>query len=130
MNKHRLLKLADYLDNLNPKEFCFWRVISDCGTVGCACGHLPKLFPRLARYVIRSGLIVDIQCIATDSRWYPLVDAKIFNISASDAWHLFKPEKQKALGLPLVGRGARPKTVAKLIRAYVEKYGKPKRKTK
>ncbi|MDE1971069.1 MAG: hypothetical protein KGI50_05875 [Patescibacteria group bacterium] len=44
MNKKRLIQLADYLDNLDPK---FWNFrVTMCGSVGCAVGHLPNVFPK------------------------------------------------------------------------------------
>jgi hypothetical protein len=41
MNIEKLLKLCDFLDTLPPEKFNY----DKCGTVCCAVGWLPKLFP-------------------------------------------------------------------------------------
>ena len=56
MNKDKLLQLADHIEKLDDKLWNYSHyvdVVIDCGTVGCAIGHLPDLWPE-------SWKIVDV----------------------------------------------------------------------
>lgn len=50
----RLLKLADFLQTLPPEKFSLFGYVQEsiggCGTVCCAIGWLPKLFPESWRW--------------------------------------------------------------------------------
>ena len=48
-HKKRLLKLASFLETLHHKKFDFNIVRNECGTVGCAVGWTPNVFPRLVK---------------------------------------------------------------------------------
>lgn len=42
----RLLTWADFLDNLHHRKFSLELWANECGTVACAAGWLPTIFPR------------------------------------------------------------------------------------
>ena len=57
--RSRLYVLADFLDRLTLAQFDFDHVILDdncplkypgCGTIGCAIGYTPHVFPKIVRY--------------------------------------------------------------------------------
>lgn len=57
VGNRRLLKLADFLEELPPEKFNFFEVVSSgehnghtCATVACAIGWTPKVFPRLVKW--------------------------------------------------------------------------------
>lgn len=59
----RLLKLADFLEELPPEKFNFFKVVSrgehnghTCATVACAIGWTPKVFPRLVKWHYLKGI--------------------------------------------------------------------------
>lgn len=131
MNAKRLLKLADFLDTLPLAKFDFGVIAQQegkpmraalragktrCGTVGCAIGWMPAVFPRGLRWderryksypdvVLRS----DPDCIdfAAAATW--------FGITRSAAEQLFTPGAGYS-GLP---ENATPKQVARHIRKWV-----------
>ena len=56
VTKRRLLKLAAFLDTLPPEKWDFLHIITrknpsrTCGTVCCAIGWTPVVFPRLIKW--------------------------------------------------------------------------------
>ena len=141
MNKERLLKLVEFLNGLDPSEFQFSSTIdsvdekNECGTVCCAMGWTPRVFPDLvewAPYLLRSGalssitpLLIKLKCGHEISHTYPDIAARIFDIPRADAVALFTPAYQHELitkyGMPIknLGSDANPSDVASAIETYV-----------
>lgn len=131
MNKQRMLKLADFLDNLPAKKFDFaiFRTIAcdapyvapeSCGAVGCAIGWMPTVFPRVCKewvaFKTKNGYTLKNQGFFTPA-------AKVLDLATDHCEDLFSP------GVPVKGLNPRslseqttPKAVAKRIRQFVEKY--------
>ena len=131
MNKQRMLKLADFLDNLPTKKFDFsiFRDRDDtavytppekCGAVGCAIGWMPTVFPRVCKswmgskmkngYTVKPGLWFD------DA-------AKVLDIDYNDCDNLFSPGGcVPGLRPTALSENTTPKKVAARIRQFVEKY--------
>jgi len=156
MNKKRLLKLADFLDELPRKLFDFGTVAyaekgltpkqalkagPKCGTVGCAMGWAPVVFPRLLKYVKETDIdptdqFADPTQIFIELRdksaildeWtqhdYSTIASEIFDIPNDDANALFTPDYTSFNSVPALETGlsdkATPKQVAKRIRRYVK----------
>ena len=118
----RLRKLADFLDKLQRSHFDFAIVRgkyspfpgNDCGTVGCAIGWCPTVFPK-ACHINVAG-----QAVRIDGRYrsYFAAGARLFGMSDDDAYHLFTPREPS----PATGRDlsyfATHKQVARRIRTY------------
>lgn len=122
MREDRLLKLAGFLDTLPRKKFDFGEVMNNCGTCGCACGWIPTVFPDECKEL---GIVWDgwtFRRNGTRTSYYR-VASLVFEMDEGDALYLFTPGDQSRIGLPNVPENATPKRVAKLIRAYVQKYG-------
>ncbi len=46
MNIGRIYKLIEHLKTVPPERWAFNRVITPCGTAGCAVGQFPHLWPE------------------------------------------------------------------------------------
>jgi len=136
MNATRLLKLADFLDQLPRQKFDFARIAHEghksmrdalkagkhrCGTVACAIGWTPVVFPRLVRWVTLNIGSRDLDvCLRSDDDSIDFdAAAQIFDIEYDDACFLFDPGDSR------LGDGATPKQVAKHIRKFVKRGGQP-----
>lgn len=139
MNKERLLKLADFLEELPETKFNFLEVIykydeiNNCGSVCCAVGWTPRLFPDEVSW---DGFQKLINPHTNTQEPYTDVAERLFGINISDAEGLFSPDEQYNLRrdyiddetydpfkphmFPDLGDQAKPKQVAQLIRNYVE----------
>ena len=111
----RLLRLAAFLDTLPREKFDFRRWISEkdsrgCGTVCCAIGWTPVVFPRLARYDA-DGLSVRGQSPGTGAM-------ELFEMNIDDVLGVFYPRGRyhRNSGLP---QSATPTQVANHIRKFV-----------
>lgn len=147
MQSKRLLKLANFLLNLNPKKFDLNEVIAsdikmqdnpseilnECGTVGCAVGWCPSVFPKLVgiKYYCSVGpswgeqnqLYRVFDKKHPDAIEYDRFASVFFGITESEAEYLFYPfayHKSK--------RG--PKSVANRILNFVKNKGRIRRNTK
>jgi hypothetical protein len=122
--RKRLLKLADFLDALPREKFDFGVITrvdgkpmrealkaahERCGTVGCAIGWMPVVFPQLVMWDDDHGVVLksdpwvlDFECAK-----------EVFNLTDYESGRLFMP---LASGL---GRDATPKQVARHIRKFV-----------
>jgi hypothetical protein len=131
MNKDKLLKLADFLTNLKPSEFDFSEIVGEfdydnnCGTVCCAIGWLPVVFPEEAVWVdelsITSTLISNNGAFNTTQ--------SIFEITEEESVGLFEPNAQYKLRdkfnvgvdvFPYLDDDATHIEVADMIRKFVE----------
>lgn len=121
LGKERLLKLADFLDELPEKNFNFGtvrRVSYECGTVGCAVGWLPEVFP--------GDWVVSINGYAVDligCEYYSFRAAgEYFGITHQESKNLFDLQTNgpyEQLGFHLY-RDVKAPTVAQVIREFVE----------
>ena len=96
-HKNRLLKLADFLDTLPRKQFDLTLVLEErpCGTVGCAMGWTPTVFPRLVS-VDRKQSYCDIR---TDkAKGFGSVAKEIFGLTVSEITGLFCPDSAMVIG--------------------------------
>lgn len=139
IHKQRLLKLAKHLrgKNLSVEEFNFWEIHhrTKCGTLGCAIGELPALFPKHFRMKLRIATSFpgdkfgDVVLRAKPSHWDFQAAESFFGLDGDECAHLFSPYAQDTNlygGNELCGR-ATAKQVAANIEAFVkrkEKEGK------
>jgi hypothetical protein len=128
----RLLKVTRHLERgkLVHKKFDFGRVNDGplnkkgCGTLGCAMGELPDIFPRDWGFDPEGMLKKSRRPIC---RWTETILRRqfdieeYFNITKDERLHLFYPDVQKPyiFGGKKLGRKASRKAVAKNIRAFV-----------
>lgn len=122
----RLRKLADFLDTLKRDAFNFGTLVDDwdwngrgrrqpgCGTVACAWGWAPHVFPRLLEW--RAGTPM-IRARAVCGPWYWNA-SDFFGLNTREVLHLFSPGQVPWNKGP-VYRNATPKQVAASIRRYV-----------
>ena len=133
MNKiqaERLLKLAQHLETgkLGHKRFSFDLINSGkvdksgCGTVGCAMGELPIVFPRTWEFISLREVAVRGSDRA-DGMNMEFSVQEWFGISRDERRHLFYPLHQHPdlYGGRMLVQGARKTSVAKNIRLFVEK---------
>jgi len=135
LHAERLMKLARFLYNvLPPEKFNFGNVLKgrdvpnetfSCGTVGCAIGWAPVVFPLELRYVKRSasstphvedanGVVWDVHCCGAS-----LAVRDFFGISEVAAIALFAPGVQMNLDLPVLHSESSAPDVAKNIATFV-----------
>lgn len=141
MNAKRLLKLADFLDALPRQKFDFGTIAhqngkpmrealmagkESCGTVACAVGWMPVVFPR--------GLKWDEKYAGSEE--FPSVvlrqDPDVDNVLAAAAWFAISPYDADLLFVPGDADGgysglkneATPKQVARHIRKWVREQQK------
>lgn len=122
----RLEKLAAFLDTLPRKKFRFDRVwrFQECGTVGCAIGWTPVVFPHLVRRSAQTSQLFYRGKAGRSLQSYDGVAAWLFGMSKDDAVRLFTPSYTKssadaAPGCVALGPDTTPKLVAKNIRRYI-----------
>lgn len=132
-HKNRLLKLAAFLDKLPKAKFNFGLLVNEagkpmlealaagkhaCGSVACAIGWMPAVFPRQVKWDSKENpqgieLIVRRESVPFRSA------AQFFGISNDDARYLFNPGGSEDQATEL-DDDATPKQVAKHIRKFVE----------
>lgn len=108
----RLEKLAAFLDKLPRKKFDFSILVAErdedgCGTICCAIGWIPAVFPKLITWREMRTLTI------TKVTWFLF---GIFN--GEDTYRLFFPRSStnRASALP---PSATPKQVAREIRKFI-----------
>jgi len=144
--RSRLYVLADFLDRLTLAQFDFDHIIFDancplkypgCGTIGCAIGWTPHVFPDLVKYGWSGDGNIRIQknaskmsrvtVMSRDTRIgerrpsYTEIASDIFDIPRYHARVLFAPRRDDPDIPPLVsslGGNATPQQVASRIRDY------------
>lgn len=110
----RLEKLAAFLDKLPKKRFDFntMREERDCGTVACAIGWMPEVFPRL------------VKAVHTDTTLFTALDrvSEVFGFGGAHhyAYALFYPDAQRPWSRTKLTEKATAKQVAKSIRQFCE----------
>ena len=122
-HKNRLLKLATFLDTLPRAQFDFATVFEkrECGTVGCAMGWTPAVFPRLVKYKDWGYGNSDVR---TKRRLgFGAVAQEIFGLTTPEAMGLFVSEYNMVVGEKMVndklGDNAWPTSVARRIRRFI-----------
>jgi len=122
----RLLRLAAYLDKIPPRKFDFssvWRP-TECGSVGCAIGYTPKVFPNLIKRkrcdTYQNRIYYHI-CIDNEVIDFVTAGMKLFNLSSSESECLFSSfQTVMPWNTKIVTEDATPKEVAESIRNFVK----------
>jgi hypothetical protein len=85
----RLIKLAEFLEGLEPGKFDFRHIRSKCGTNGCAIGWMPSIFGKDGWEFGGKGTYVAFKekVLITDDA------IKFFGINHSSYWFLFEPAR-------------------------------------
>lgn len=135
IHRRRLLKLADFLEQLSPKVFDLHSIVDAdycenepssryewlqtmknaaketrlCGATACAIGYLPVLFPRSFRYNRRGSceLLINDYCNFNAARIF-------FDLSSDESMYLFDHHQY-----PEGKRNRTAKCVARRIRKFV-----------
>lgn len=135
-HKKRMRKLIAFLrGDLKPKQFKFNRVVSEieanghvCGTVCCAMGWTPKVFPRLVGWAEdylrewRTSQSTGLRMRGEeDVMEYSDVAEIIFGIPSEMAGSLFAPDSQRYVSakLPNCSDYATPKQVAAMLEKFL-----------
>jgi hypothetical protein len=142
MNKARLVKLAEFLGDLKPEKFNFSNVVSSwdeknhCGTVCCAIGYTPQLFPEEVEWVADiAPFWMDVEGKRSGAEGYVEVAAELFDIPPEHAHNLFTPLSLRDPlseemtdwgttydfpdGVTLLDDDATPKQVSSMIYTYI-----------
>ncbi len=134
----RLLKLAAFLETLDPEKFKFSRFVEhhwkgdpllSCGTVACALGWTPTVFPEVTMsqgptwkqykvpdFEVEGIEIKDFSGFRTEGQ---AALAKFFGLTASEYDHLFLPNCSLGRRSGLRSNVS-PETVAANIRSFVK----------
>ena len=126
-HKKRLLKLCDFLEQLQRKDFNF-NVVAErrsCGTIACAVGWTPAVFPRLVKWSPnkRNKRISIVLADQQRGSHYINVARSLFGLTHRRAENLFSPWFDIEVGnttISALGGSATPKQVAKRIRRFVK----------
>ena len=135
----RLHKLANFLDKLPNSHFRFDAICyifpksqtNKCGTVGCAMGWTPTVFPKLigvqksyhdhdhelTSFFMRTG---NVNRDKKQDLEYDEAAVKLFGIPGEHARAVFAPGSAGPQGGPELSGGAHPSSVAKRLRAYAK----------
>ena len=118
LRKGRLWKLIRFLQTLPPEKFNFGSTIKkgSCGTVGCAIGWTPAVFPKLCKVTkFPSG---HLTINNTD---YGTVAEDILGIPHQVAMNLFSPLGQELVHKDLgdCGRHEGPAVVAEMLIEFI-----------
>ena len=134
--KDRLLKLANFLDTLPTKKFDFSRVVNNyteikshpCGTVCCAIGWTPNVFPKSWEW--RRFEYSDYDCdvsVSLKSRnpfnyeSWASSSKEFFGLEYQEVYHLFAPGEPRPWAYrKSLSDNAKPKTVANSIRKFIQ----------
>lgn len=128
-HKKRLLRLADFLEGLKPKEFDIDSFVDrpgkdgrvgSCGTVACACGWaatIPEF--RRAGLRINQTLVYGIYFITYKGMEDGLAAEEFFGLTYDEFSHLFTRKGY------YIRNKVTPKRVAKRIRNFVAGKGVP-----
>lgn len=129
LRKGRLYKLAAFLDSLSKRSFKFSRVVDRsnedrdgniCGTVCCAVGWLPKLFPSHWEWISNTVEITADLRKNTDSPDWVDSASKFFGITYLQSMCLFSPGCKRDWAPGMLAYNATPKQVADSIRQFVK----------
>lgn len=122
--RQRFEKLIQFLDQLSPEKFNFGMVVEDwdakdCGTICCAIGWTPAIFPELVQWCSSS-----IELYWSGGLWMEYADiaSLLFGLPPNVAGLLFCPKGQKTVHrkLQTCGPDASPQEVAAMLREFLE----------
>ena len=135
MEAEKLMKLARYLVKVPPNRFDFTVIVrgvtiptqeDNCGTMACALGNLPFVFPE--RFEYRSNEIgrVNVHDKEENSplEYLTYVEpiCSFFDLSAIEVLGLFSAYEQHEIGQAELGSSASPLEVAQNIASYVSRH--------
>lgn len=137
IQEKRLLKLADFLQELPKEKFDFAHIVREeqnskgktCGTVCCAVGWLPKIFPRHWKWDV-CGLGVGAAYVnsrvSSDIWLWVSNSAEFFGIPREAARLLFTANMLRpwARGCSRLHKSATAKQVATSIRQFIRWFKK------
>lgn len=116
-NRARLLQFLRY--ECHPEQFVFGEVAkhNECGTVGCAIGWTPKLFPNQVCWSFRKDQpeVCFVDKPATEDEWYDYKDigAALFGLRVDVSYEAFTPDLFAGdTAFPEAGQLATPQQVA------------------
>lgn len=118
IGNERLMKLAAFLSRLPPRKFNFKHVVAKedengCGTVCCAMGWCPAVFPKDWEWAYQ-----DVRLKRRATGYWSFHDAlRYFVLTEDEADSLFMPGRRPQYGGPV---NSKPKDVARNIRAFVK----------
>ncbi len=121
----RLLKLASFLEKLPKKKFDFNHCVlkrnqKGCGTVCCAIGWTPAIFPKLIQW--------DDECL--NNTCFSDIGQSLFNISDEDVSVLFVDGfYHQQNGFYHQQNHLTAKSTAKEVAAHIREWVKNKRKS-
>jgi len=134
MNKSNFQKVIDFLKALSTEKFNFEKVITNhkvdnqghiCGTVCCAVGWFPKIFPGEVEWDWDRYCAGQISVRQTngDGRGYIETAAKMLDISEAHAFVLFTPGQHYKVDLCIPNpEEVTPLEVAEMLEQYVSDY--------
>ena len=114
IHKRRFLKLASFLEKLRKNKFYYGTLVNkwdnkmECGSVCCAIGWLPAVFPSLWSWA--NGTLGTGEGLR-----------EFFGINHTQECGLFLPNHQHLIGETMLGHDATAKEVAAMIRRFVER---------
>lgn len=140
MYTKRMLKLADFLDELPRQKFDFRVIFTQgtkpplealragahrCGTVGCAIGWMPAVFPRDVKWSSWADRdVAQGVCLRSAAQEIDFEAAAVFfGLDIKESEYLFSPNgsmmKSDEIIEHRIGGAATPKQVAAHIRRFV-----------
>lgn len=135
VERARLEQLIQFLEQLDPARFDFQRVVKEkdengCGTVCCAMGWTPALFPELIGWYTAKKALPGLgenpyqSFLAVENRPFTYAGAaeRLFGIPCYTAHCLFMPGGQKYVhrSLPDLNRYASPQVVAQMLKEFLK----------
>lgn len=128
-HRSRFEQLIQFLKELPPEKFDFGHVVTQvsapyCGTICCAIGWTPKLFPELVRWPRRAGLplfVVKDDGSEYYSAYYEVAH-QLFGLPLDISEALFQPDGQHRVS-PLLKKceaSDSPSEVAAMLEVFLE----------
>lgn len=135
--RNKLLTLASFLETLPEEKFRFdqtvavWDYDNHCGSVCCAIGWTPKLFPDEVSWSAGEWATTGFILAGDDEddlSSFGTVAAKIFGLPRDLAELLFCPTRAEYVhsSLPWLNKRAKPAEVAAMMRQFLELVDKGK----
>lgn len=128
LGESRLLKMIQFLKELPEDKFDFSDVVSKyddenkCGTVCCAIGWTPIIFPNLVHWNPPSDEVCELSMTEGLSYHFSIIAAKLFGLTQTLAEWLFTPFFQPAIhkDLPICEEFSKPSDVASMLEKFIE----------
>jgi hypothetical protein len=129
LNKERLLKLAEFLEQLPSEDFNFnsfveeYDVQNECGSVCCAIGWMPHVFPDLCKWVKHTSFLCIVEVESKKGKLAFEAAEEIFDIDGDASYYLFCPKPYDDNSDNRLPETASAVDVANRIREFVEQEG-------